>query len=195
MDQYVIGSMIKKLRESRNMTQSELAERLYVSDKAISKWETGKGYPDISLIEDLAKVLGVSVAELMSGSDIMNTNRTFNMQRINFYVCPICGNVIVGTGESMISCHGITLSPLQAEEPDDAHRLEIENIEDEYYVTIDHEMSKGHYISFIAAVRDNGYEFIKLYPEGAAEARLKISRTKWIYYFCNHHDLYRVRVH
>ena len=133
------------------------------------------GYPDISLIEDLAKVLGVSVAELMSGSDIMNTNRTFNMQRINFYVCPICGNAIVGTGESMISCHGITLSPLQAEEPDDAHRLEIEDIEDEYYVTIDHEMSKGHYISFIAAVRDNGYEFIKLYPEGAAEARLKIS--------------------
>ena len=79
MNKYVNGTMIKRLREGRNMTQSQLAERLNVSDKAISKWETGRGYPDISLIEPLAEALRVSVIELFSGEDVVNTNRSFNM--------------------------------------------------------------------------------------------------------------------
>jgi len=154
MNQYVTGAMIKRLPENRKMTQSQLAEKLNVSDKSVSKWETGRGYPDISRIEPLAESLGVSVIELMSGEDVVNTNKAFNMLRIKFHICPICGNVILATGEDVISCHGIVLPALDAETPDDQHRLTIEKSEDEYYVVTAHEMSKKHYISFIAAVKE-----------------------------------------
>ena len=156
MDSYVTGAMIKCLRENKKMTQRELADKLNVTDKAISKWETNHGYPDISLVEPLADALGVSVIELFSGENVVNTNKSFNMLRMKFYVCPICGNVICSTGEAVISCCGIVLPALEAEPEDDAHRLCVEKVEDEYYVTIPHEMSKKHYISFIAAVKDDG---------------------------------------
>ena len=194
MNQYVTGAMIRRLRENRKMTQHQLAEKMMVSDKAVSRWETGRGYPDISLIEPLSRALGVSVIELFSGEDVVNTNKAFNMLRLKLYVCPICGNVIQSSGEAMISCCGIVLPALEAEPEDDAHRLNVERIEDEYYVTIPHEMSRSHYISFILAVRDNGCEIVKLYPEGNAEARFKISRTKCFYYFCNQHGFFRCSV-
>lgn len=192
MNQYVTGTMIKRLRENRKMTQQQLAGKMNVSDKAISKWETGRGYPDISLIEPLSVALGVSVIELFAGENVVNTNRAFNMLRMKFYVCPICGNVMQSTGEAVISCCGVTLPALEAEPADEAHRLRVERVEDEYYVTIDHEMSKTHYISFIAAVRDDGYELKKLYPEWNAEARFKISRTQSLIYYCNRHGLFQV---
>lgn len=194
MNQYVTGAMIRRLREERKMTQQQLAEKMMVSDKAVSKWETGRGYPDISLIEPLADALGVSIIELFSGESVINTNRAFNMRRIRLHVCPICGNVIQSTGEAVISCCGIVLPALEAEAGDEAHPLMIEKTEDEYYVTIAHEMSKAHYISFILAVRDDGCEMKKLYPEGNAEARFRISRTKELYYYCNRHGLFRAPV-
>lgn len=61
MNQYVTGAVIKELREKSRLTQSELAAKLNVSDKAISKWETAKGYPDISLLEPIANVFGISI--------------------------------------------------------------------------------------------------------------------------------------
>ena len=194
MKQYVTGMMIKRLREDKNMTQQQLAEKMNVSDKAISKWETGRGYPDISLVEPLADALGVSVIELFSGENVVNTNKSFNMLRLKFYVCPICGNVIYSTGEAVISCCGIVLPALEAESEDDMHHLCVEKVEDEYYITIPHEMSKKHYISYIAAIRDDGCEIKKLYAEGNAEARFKISRTKYLLYYCNIHGLFKVRV-
>ena len=192
MNQYVTGAMIRRLREKKGMTQQQLAEVMMVSDKAISRWETGRGYPDISLVEPLAKALGVSIIELFSGEDVVNRNRAFNMLRMKLYVCPICGNVIQASGDAVVSCCGIVLPALEPEPEDDAHRLRVERVEDEYYVTIAHEMRKAHYISFILAVRDDGYEIKKLYPEGNAEARFKISRTKWLYCYCNRHGLFRI---
>ena len=194
MNQYVTGTMIRRLRESKNMTQHQLAEKISVSDKAISKWETGRGYPDISLIEPLAEALGVSIIELFSGEDVANTNRSFNMLRVKLHVCPICGNIIQSTGEAVVSCCGIVLPALEAEPEDDAHHLQLEKVEDEYFVTIPHEMSKTHFISFIMAVKDDGCEIRKLYPEGDAEARFKISRTKCFLYYCNQHGLFKVSV-
>ncbi len=194
MNQYVTGTMIKRLRESRKLTQHQLAEKLMVSDKAISKWETGRGYPDLALIEPLSAALGVSIIELFSGEDVVNTNRAGNMLRTRIYACPICGNVIQSTGEAVVSCCGIVLPALEAEAEDETHHLRFEKSEDEYYVTIPHEMSRSHYISFILAVKDNGSESVKLYPEGVAEARFKISRTQCFYYFCNRHGLFKVPV-
>ena len=193
MNKYVTGAMIKKLREERKMTQAELAGKICVSDKAISKWETGKGYPDITLIEPLSDALGISVIELMSGEDVINKNTSFNMKKIKFYVCPICGNVINSTGETVISCCGITLPALEPELPDEEHSLTIEHVEDEYYVRIDHEMTKEHYISFVVGLKNDGYELIKLYPEGTAEARFKTRLTNRIWYYCNKHGLFEAR--
>ncbi len=193
-NQYITGAMIKRLREEKNLTQAELAERVNVTDKAISKWETGRGYPDISLVEPLAKALGVSVIELLSGENVVNTNRASNMLRVQFYLCPICGNVIQSAGEAVVSCCGITLPALESEGPDEEHAVRIERVEDELYVSVQHEMSKRHYISFIAAVRADGVEIKKLYPEQGAEARFKISGTKYLYCCCNQHGLFRMQV-
>lgn len=194
MNSYITGGIIKKLRESRGITQAELAEILNVSDKTVSKWETGKGYPDITLIEPLASALNVSVMELLSGDEITNQNRSFNMKRSLFYVCPVCGNVILSTGEAVVCCHGITLPPAEAEEPDENHEINIETVEDEYYVTLSHEMSKEHHISFLAAVTDCGILMTKLYPEGNAEARFKINRTYAVYAYCNRHGLFKATI-
>lgn len=195
MNQYVTGNMIRRLRESKNMTQQQLGEKINVSDKAVSKWETNRGYPDVSLIERLADALGVSVIELFSGENVVNTNRSFNMLRMKQYVCPICGNIIQSAGEAVISCCGIVLPALQAEPEDDTHHLTFERVEDEYYVTVRHEMSRKHYISFMAAVKDNGCEMRKLYPEGNAEARFKINGTRYFLYYCNMHGLFKVPVY
>ena len=194
MDRYVTGDVIRRLRESKKMTQDELAEKLYVSSKAVSKWETGNGYPDISLLEPLAKALDISVIELLSGEDVCNANRSSNMLKGQFYVCPVCGNVIHSIGEALVSCCGITLPPVKPEETDEDHAIRVENVEDEYYVTVDHPMEKDHYISFLAAVSDQGVQFIKLYPEGSAEARFKRNRVRAIYAYCNRHGLFMLRL-
>ena len=190
INQYITGAMIKRLREEKGLTQTELAEKIFVTDKAVSKWENGRGYPDISLVEGLAKALGVSVIELLSGENITNKNKAANMSKAQFYVCPVCGNVIQSSGEAVISCCGITLPALEAEEADENHAVKIERVEDEYFVSIDHEMTKQHYISFIAAIRQDGVEIKKLYPEQNAEARFKISGTKQICFYCNHHGFF-----
>ncbi|MDY2720818.1 MAG: helix-turn-helix transcriptional regulator [Candidatus Faecousia sp.] len=74
MNTYITGSTVKRLWEAKGMTQSALANRIGVSSKAVSKWETAKGLPDITLIEPLAQALGVSVLELMSGQQVCNQN-------------------------------------------------------------------------------------------------------------------------
>ena len=176
------------------MTQEELADKLHVSSKAVSKWETSQGLPDISLLEPLAKALNISVIELFSGEDVQNKNRASNMLREQFYVCPICGNVIQATGKAVISCCGITLPPLEAEAPDTEHFVRIEKVEDEYFVSLDHPMTKTHYISFLVSLSDQGVQLIKLYPEGNAEGRFKINRVKWILAYCNQHGLFRIKV-
>ena len=194
MDLYVTGAMIKRLREERKMTQNQLAEKLNVSDKTVSKWENAKGYPDISLIEPIAEALGISVMELLSGNDIINANISSNMLRTKWYICPICGNIIHSVGEAMISCHGIALPPLSAEETDEFHQISIEQVEDEYYIEINHDMTKEHYISFIAALSDNCVQLVKLYPEGSAEARFKMNRIRELFFYCNKDGAYRTRI-
>ena len=194
MNKYVTGAVIRRLREQKKMTQEELADRIFVSSKAISKWETGHGFPDVSLLEPLAGALGISVIELLSGEDIRNRNQSSNMLKAQFYVCPVCGNVIQAAGEAVISCCGITLPPLEAEPVDPNHMFRVEIIEDEYYVTIGHPMEKNHFISFLAAVSDQEIQFIKLYPEGNAEARFRMNRVKYFYAYCNRHGLFQVKL-
>ena len=190
MNQYVTGAVIRELREKNRMTQFQLAEKLGVSDKTVSKWETAKGYPDITLLEPIAEVFRISVTELISGNTVHNANVAANMLRSKFYVCPVCGNVIHSMGEAAIQCHGILLTPLEAEPADERHMLSIERVEDEYYVRIDHSMTKEHYISFAAAASSDQVQMMKLYPEGNAEARFKIRGVRRIFYYCNRDGLF-----
>lgn len=190
MNQYVTGAVIKELREKYHFTQAELAEKLNVSDKTVSKWETAKGYPDISLLEPIAKVFGISVTELISGNAISNVNISANVMRLKFYVCPVCGNIIQSMGEAVIQCHGIILKPCQAEQTDENHMVFIERVEDEYYIRIDHDMTKQHYISFVAGLSSDKVQMVKLYPEGNAEARLKINGVRKILFYCNKDGLF-----
>ena len=194
MNQYVTGAVIRELREKNHMTQWELAEKLCVSDKTVSKWETAKGYPDITLLDPIAKVFGVSVAELMSGNAVNNVNVSANMMRSKFYVCPVCGNSFHSMGEAVIHCHGVQLMPLSAEEVDEHHGISVEVVEDEYFVRVDHNMTKKHYISFIAALSYDKIQLVKLYPEGNPECRFKINGVKKIYFYCNKDGLFVVDV-
>ena len=195
MNQYVTGAIIRELREKKQLTQAELAEKLYVSDKTVSKWENGKGYPDLSLLEGLAAALDVSVAELLSGKTVSNVNVSANMLRSKFYVCPVCGNAIHAMGEAVIHCHGVPLTPQQAEETDENHMIFIEGVEDEYFVRVEHPMTKSHYISFMAALSPDRLQMVKLYPEGNAEARFKTSMVKKIFFYCNRDGLFSIDVH
>lgn len=194
MNTYVTGSTIKKLREARGMTQAQLAERIGVSDKAVSKWETAKGLPDISLLQPLAAALGVSVIELMNGEPIVNRNVSCNLVRSRLYVCPICGNVLHSTGDAVISCCGVTLPALDAEEPDEAHTLTVERVEDEQFLTVHHPMTKDHYISFLAYASVDRFQLVKLYPEGEAQTRMQLRGRGTVYFFCNRHGLFRQKV-
>ena len=194
MNSYITGPAIKRFREEKGLTQAQLAERIGVSDKAVSKWETGRGLPDISLVEPLAKTLGVSVPELMNGEQIFNKNRSANVQRTKFCVCPICGNVLLSMGDAVISCCGVALPPLEPEEPDEDHGLSAEVLDNEWYVSADHPMTKEHYLSFIALVSYDRVQLCKLYPEQAAEARFPRRGGGTLYACCNRHGLYRLKL-
>ena len=194
MDSYITGQTIKRLREAKGMTQGQLAEAIGVTGKAVSKWETQKGLPDITLLEPLAKALGVSVLELMSGETVTNGNRSANMLRTKFYVCPLCGNVMHSIGDAVISCCGITLPPCEAEEADDMHAVTVEEVEDEFFVSVDHEMTRGHFISFIACVTSDRVQLVKLYPEGNAETRVQRRGRGFLYTYCNRHGLMKMRI-
>ena len=194
MNTYVTGATIRQLRESRNLTQAELAEKIGVSSKTVSKWETAKGLPDISLLQPLAQTLGISVIELMNGEHITNKNMSANLLRSKFYVCPICGNVIHSTGNAVISCCGVTLPALEAETAEEAHSITVQNVEDEQFITIHHPMTKQHFISFAAFVTSDRIQMVKFYPEGNAETRLQLRGMGYLYYYCNRHGLFRKKV-
>lgn len=190
MNSYIKGEAVKRFREGRRLTQAQLAQKLGVTDKAVSKWETCRGLPDVSLLEPLAKALGVSVPELLSGEQVVNSNRSANILRSTLYVCPVCGNIIHSSGAAVVSCCGVALPPLEAEEPDEGHKLARESFDGEYFFSVPHEMRKDHYISFMAYVTTGRFDLVKLYPQGPAEARFYPWGGGYVYWYCNRHGLF-----
>lgn len=191
---YVNSDGIRALREGIGITQRELAERIGVSDKTVSKWETGRGLPDISTLALLAEALGVSLSELFAGDKTANRNKSANMQRSVFYVCPVCGNVIHAMGEGVFSCCGVTLPKLEAEIADEEHGVQVEVIDGEYYVSLSHPMSREHYISFMAYVNWERLQLVKLYPEQEAAARFARFGSGILYVYCRKHGLFSVKL-
>ena len=190
MDCIKVGKLIFNLRKEKNMTQKELADAMNLSDRTISKWERGVGCPDISLLHELSGILEVNIEKILLGDLDPNDNDGGNMKKVKFYVCPNCNNILFSTGEGEISCCGKKLTSLIVKSEDENHSMLIEEIEDDYYVTINHEMSKTHFISFIAYISCDRVLLIKLYPEQTAELRFPKMFGDKIYAYCNKHGLW-----
>lgn len=184
------GKLLRDLRKSKGMTQKQIADKLGVLPKTVSKWETGHGFPDTSLLTELAKLLGVSTDALLSGALAHNAENTGNFKRIRFYVCPHCGGIMHGTGEFQISCCGKRLLQLEAAPAGGQHSLTVGEIENDFYVTFDHEMNKEHYISFVSYVACDRVLTVKLYPEQDHSARFPKLYGGKLYFYCSSHGLF-----
>lgn len=190
MDQAKTGSIIQSLRRDLGLTQNELADMVGISDKAVSKWERGMGMPDLSLLPKLSEILKVDMESLISGNLEENQSQGGNMKKLKFYVCSECGNVITSTEDTSVSCCGKKLTELEMKKADDDHKLDVEIIENEYYITSEHEMKKEHYIDFVALVSGDTLILKKQYPEWDLQSRIpKIAHGKLIWH-CNKHDLF-----
>ena len=190
MDNEKIGKLIYGLRKERNMTQLQLAEILHISDKTVSKWERGQGCPDISLLVDLSRVLGVDMEKLLSGRLEANEERGGNMKKLNFYVCPECGNVITAMTEAGISCCGKKLKALEPVKAAEGEKLSVENIENDYYISSDHPMLKEHYISFVALLTGDTLTLKKQYPEWDLQVRIPGRTHGKLIWYCTEHGLF-----
>lgn len=190
MDCSKVGKLILGLRKEKGMTQKQLADTMNISDKTISKWERGMGCPDVSLLHELSEALNVNIEKILSGDLDPNNADGGNMKKIKFYVCPTCGNIVNSMGEAQISCCGRKLDALIAKPSDDSHHLDVQMIEDDYYITFSHEMSKPHYISFIAYVTYDRVLMVRLYPEQGGEVRIPALRGGKLYFGCSRHGLW-----
>jgi transcriptional regulator with XRE-family HTH domain len=190
MDCNKVGKLIFGLRKEKSLTQKQLADAMNISDKTISKWERGLGCPDVSLLHELSEVLGVNIEKILLGDLDPNNADGGNMKRIKFYVCPTCGNIITSTGEAEMSCCGRKLTSFIAKPSDENHYLKVETVEDDYYITFTHEMTKTHYLNFIAYVACDRILFVKLYPEQSGEVRFPKLYGGKLYFGCNKHGLW-----
>lgn len=182
MQETTTGSIIRQLRKAQGLTQAALAERLHVSDKAVSKWERGAGMPDASIVPALSRELGASPEALLAGRIASNPRDGGNMKRIKFYFCPSCGNLMTATGNPDLSCCGMRLSPMKPRPADEGHALSITDIEDEKLLQWQHPMDKGHHLTFLAGVGCDRVHIVRLYPEGAQEQRMP--RIPWVTWYC-----------
>ena len=196
MDPIKTGQLIRQLRTAKGLTQKALAERLHVTDKAVSKWETGGGCPDISLLGEVGCLLGVSVETLLGG-EIIGQEDTGNMKKLRFFVCPGCGNILTSTGDAGVQCCGRVLEPLTPRKAEEAECLQMEAQDGEWYITSDHPMTKEHYIAFAAFLTDSRLVMTRLYPEWGVQVRMPYAaRGRLLWYSTDQGLLYReVHVH
>ena len=192
MDYEKLGQLILQLRKEKGLTQQEIAAHLNISNKTVSKWECGKGAPDVSLWEGLSAILGADVLKLLHGE--LNPNRldTGKIDNIRFYVCPNCGNILTSTGRADISCCGRRLSPLSATREVAGHEISVEEMDIDFFITIKHGMSKEHYISFAAYVYDDRIWFQRLYPEQNPTFRMPVMKGGGnLYLYCTKDGLFK----
>lgn len=190
MDLSKTGTLIAQLRKEKGMTQRAVAKELGISPKTVSKWETGHGFPDVSLISQLSGIFQVDISKLLTGEMPKIKPEVGNVKRTKFYVCDKCGNLLTSIGDVEIACCGRRLLPLVAKESDQAHKLHVKKVEDEYYITFSHPMTKKHYISFVSYVRFDRVLTVKLYPEQDGAFRFPQMFGGKLYYYCNEHGLF-----
>lgn len=189
MDLSKNGKLLCDLRKAKGMTQKQVAEKLGIVPKTVSKWETGHGFPDVSTLSALADILGVSERILLSGDLVQNMEEVGNMKRTKFYVCPYCGSSVQGTGECQILCCGKPLEHLKVKTADIEHTVKVSEIENDFYIEFEHEMTKEHYISFVSYAAFDRVLTVRLYPEQSAAVRFPKMHGGKLYFFCTKHGL------
>lgn len=190
MDCAKIGKLIHSLRKEQQLTQQQLADRMNISDKAISKWERGLGCPDVSLLPELSGIFGVNLEELLSGELNANDLVGGNMKKLQFYVCPNCGNLLTATAGAAVSCCGKTLKPLVPQKAEETEKLSVEVIENDYFITTDHEMTKEHYIAFVALLTGDSIMLRKQYPEWNMQTNIPCFAHGMLVWYCTRHGLF-----
>lgn len=190
MDNVKIGNLIYRLRREKQMTQQQVAERLCVSNKAVSKWERGLGCPEVSLLPELSKVFAVDLEKLLSGELDANDTQGGNMKKLKFYVCQNCGNLITAMAETSISCCGKKLSEIEPRKAEEDKKFTVEMIENDYFITSEHEMTREHYITFIALVTGDSIMLRKQYPEWDVQVRIPAFGHGRLLWYCSKHGLY-----
>ena len=185
MDQIKTGALIRRFRTELGLTQKQLAERVGVSDKAVSKWECGSGCPDVSLLTSLADMFGTDIHVLLTGEIDKNESEKGDMKKLRFYVCRDCGNIITSASDAAVTCCGNKLSALEPKKADEAQQLKVEDTGGEWYITSDHEMTKEHYISFVAYVSDSSLMIFRQYPEWAVNVSLPMYRSGRLVWYCS----------
>lgn len=190
IDQEKTGRLIASLRKKENMTQEQLAEILGVSNRSISRWECGQGCPELSLLKELAEIFNTDVDTLLSGERPVNGIGGGNMKKTEFYVCPECGNLISTAGDAAVSCCGRKLEPLEAKKAEPGEKLSVEIIDNEYYVSSDHEMTKEHYIGFVALLTGDTLVLKKQYPEWDLSTRIPRIAHGTLIWYCSRHGLF-----
>lgn len=191
MDTLKIGRLIYRLRKEKNLTQLQLAEMLNVSDKAVSKWERGLGCPEVSLLPELSRRLGVDVENLLSGELGANQTLGGNMKKLCFYVCPDCGNLVTALTDTGVTCCGKKLPMLQPKKAEGNERLQVESIENDFYITTSHPMEREHHLSFVALLTGDTLILRKQYPEWDLQARIPaIVRRGRLIWYCTQHGLF-----
>ncbi|MDP4132895.1 MAG: helix-turn-helix domain-containing protein [Bacillota bacterium] len=190
MDCAKIGGLILNLRKEKNLTQKQLADAMNISDKTISKWERGLGCPDVSLLPELSEILCVDIEKILLGNLEVNTFVGGNMKKSKYFVCPTCGNIVLCTGEANVSCCGRKLEAMEMQKANDDEKLNLEIVENEWFISSDHPMTKEHYISFIAFATGDKIQIIKQYPEWGLQTRILKHQHGMLLHYCTKHGLF-----
>ena len=190
MDAEKTGRLIRRLREEKGMTQVQLGERMHISHKTVSKWETGGGAPDISLLPALGEVLGVEVKALLEGDMGEQPEANGNLRKMCFYVCPRCKRLLLSEGRGDINCCGQKLESLPLQKPDAAHQLTVSPWDGNWLLESAHPMERAHYISFAAFLTEGTLMLRKLYPEWDMQTRLPFFAHGLLLWYCTEHGLF-----
>lgn len=189
------GSLIRSLRIKKGLTQKELAQMICVTDKAVCKWEKGRGCPNITLISQLSKVLEVDIQSILQGYLDKNKKIGENMNHLKFYKCPTCGNLITSIKSVELSCCGNKLSPVSAQtRSDPEYQPVIQEFDGQYSIKFNHPMTKSDYISQVIVVRYDQIMTVNLYAESEAIITIPQVRGIRLFVITNKSELIAVTV-
>lgn len=190
MDNAKIGALIRRLRMEKKMTQLQLALKLHISDKTVSKWERGLGCPDVSLIGQLSGIFEVDIQNLLAGELSPNGVLGGNLKRSKFYVCPNCGNLVYALTDASVTCCGKKMKPITPVKASEEEKLFVQVVENDFFVSSQHEMTREHYISFVALLTSDTIMLKKQYPEWNLQVRIPVFAHGRLIWYCNKHGLF-----
>ena len=190
MDCEKIGLFIKTVRKEKGLTQKQLADKMGISDKAVSKWERGCGMPEVSLWKDLSGALGVNIEDILKGEAERNSFANGNMKNIKYYICPVCNNLTISTASAGVYCCGRKLVEIKPQKADETTKLMVEESDGDCYTTSSHPMEKDNYISFVAFVTGDSVQIYKQYPQWNMQARIPKRRHGTLLYYSTSKGLF-----